>query len=57
MATGSIRACDELRNCPAALHADTLAAYLKTHLAHHRIDALKRLAEVLLALLQAESTL
>ena len=41
----------------ALLHADTLAAYLKTRLPHRRMDALKRLAEVLLALLQAESTL
>ncbi|WP_019011643.1 IS4 family transposase [Deinococcus aquatilis] len=41
----------------ALLHADTLAAHLKTRLPHRRVDALKRLAEVLLALLQAESTL
>ena len=41
----------------ARLHADTLAAHLKTHLPHRRLDALRRLAEVLLALLQAESTL
>ena len=41
----------------ALLHADTLAAYLKTRLPHRRIDAPRRLAEVLLALLQAESTL
>jgi len=34
-----------------------LAAHLKTHLPHRRMDALRRLAEVLLALLQAESTL
>ncbi|BDP43675.1 hypothetical protein DAETH_36440 (plasmid) [Deinococcus aetherius] len=41
----------------ARLHADTLAAHLKAHLPHRRLDALRRLAEVLLALLQAESTL
>ena len=41
----------------ARLHADTLADHLKTHLPHRRIDALKRLAEVHLAVLQAESTL
>ena len=41
----------------ARLHADTLADHLKTHLPHRRVDALKRLAEVLLAVLQAESTL
>lgn len=39
------------------MHADMLAAHLKTHLPHRRTDALQRLAEVLLALLQAESTL
>ena len=41
----------------ARLHADTLADHLKTHLPHRRLDALKRLSEVLLAVLQAESTL
>ncbi len=41
----------------ALLHADTLTAYLKDRLPHRRIDALTRLAEVLLAILQAESTL
>ncbi|MCD0155945.1 hypothetical protein IHN57_01590 [Deinococcus sp. 6GRE01] len=40
----------------ARLHADTLADHLQTHLPHRRVDALKRLAEVLLAVLQAEST-
>ena len=33
-----------------------LAAHLKTRLPHRRMDALKRLSEVLLALLQSEST-
>lgn len=42
---------------PARLHADTLAAHLKGCLPHRRTDALMRLAEVLLALLQAESSL
>ncbi len=37
----------------ARLHADTLSAHLKAHLPHRRLDALRRLAEVL----QAESTL
>ena len=41
----------------ALIHADTLAAYLKDHLPHRRTDALLRLAEVLLGILQAESTL
>ena len=41
----------------ALLHADTLAAYLKDRLPHRRTDALKRLAEVLLGILQAESAL
>ena len=41
----------------ALLHADTLAAYLKDRLPHRRTDALLRLAEVLLGILQAESTL
>ena len=41
----------------ALLHADTLAAYLKDRLPHRRTDALFRLAEVLLGILQAESTL
>ena len=41
----------------AQLHADTLATYLHTRWPHRRIDALRRLAEVLLAVLQAESTL
>lgn len=41
----------------ARLHADTLATHLHTHLPHRRLDALKRLAEVLLAVLQAESTI
>lgn len=41
----------------ARLHADTLAAYLHTRWPHRRTDALRRLAEVLLAVLQAESTL
>ncbi len=41
----------------ARFHADTLATHLKTHLPHRRLDALRRLAEVLLALIQAESTL
>ncbi|WP_428194488.1 IS4 family transposase [Deinococcus saxicola] len=41
----------------ALLHADMLAAHLKSRLPHRRLDALQRLAEVLLALLQAESTL
>lgn len=41
----------------ALLHADTLAAHLNTRLPHRRTDALRRLAEVLLALLQAEPTL
>ncbi|MDR6221408.1 hypothetical protein J2Y00_005044, partial [Deinococcus soli (ex Cha et al. 2016)] len=42
---------------PARLHADTLAAHLKGCLPQRRTDALRRLAEVLLALLQAESSL
>ena len=41
----------------ALLHADTLAAYLKDCLPHRRTDALLRLAEVLLGILQAESAL
>jgi len=41
----------------ARLHADTLADHLQAHLPHRRVDALKRLTEVLLAVLQAESTL
>jgi len=41
----------------ALLHADTLAAYLKDRLPHRRTDALLRLAEVLLGILQAESAL
>ena len=41
----------------ALIHADTLAAYLKDRLPHRRTDALTRLAEVLLGILQAESTL
>jgi len=41
----------------ALIHADTLAAYLKDRLPHRRIDALKRLAEVILGILQAESAL
>ena len=41
----------------ALLHADTLTTYLKERLPHRRVDALTRLAEVLLAILQAESTL
>ena len=41
----------------ALLHADTLAAYLKDRLPHRRTDALLRLAEVLLGILKAESTL
>ena len=41
----------------ALFHADTLAAYLKDRLPHRRTDALKRLAEVLLGILQAESAL
>ena len=41
----------------ALLHADTLAAHLKDRLPRRRIDALLRLAEVLLGILQAESTL
>ena len=41
----------------ALLHADTLAAYLKDRLPRRRTDALLRLAEVLLGILQAESTL
>ena len=40
----------------ALLHADTLAAYLKDRLPRRRTDALLRLAEVLLGILQAEST-
>ncbi|BBN97071.1 IS4 family transposase [Deinococcus grandis] len=41
----------------ARFHADTLATYLHTRWPHRRTDALRRLAEVLLAVLQAESTL
>ncbi|GGN43229.1 hypothetical protein GCM10010842_30490 [Deinococcus daejeonensis] len=41
----------------ARFHADTLATYLHTRWPHRRTDALRRLAEVLLAMLQAESTL
>ena len=41
----------------ALTHADTLAASLKDRLPRRRIDALQRLAEVLLGSLQAESTL
>ena len=41
----------------ALLHAATLAAYLKDRLPHCRTDALLRLAEVLLGILQAESAL
>ena len=42
---------------PARLHADTLATYLHTRWPHRRADALRRLAEVLLAVLPSESTL
>ena len=41
----------------ARFHTDTLATYLHTRWPHRRTDALRRLAEVLLAVLQAESTL
>jgi len=41
----------------ALLHADTLTAYLKLKLPHRRTDALRRVAEVLLGIVQAESTL
>ena len=41
----------------ALLHADTLGSYLKDRLPHRRTDALLRLAEVLLGILQAESAL
>ena len=40
----------------ALLHVDTLGAYLKDRLPHRRTDALVRLGEVLLGILQAEST-
>ena len=39
----------------ARFHADTLATYLHTRWPRRRTDALRRLAEVLLAVLQAES--
>lgn len=41
----------------ARFHADTLATNLKSRLPHRRLDAIKQIAEVLLALIQAESTL
>lgn len=41
----------------AQLHADTLATPLHSRWLHRRTDALQPAAEVLLALLQAESTL
>lgn len=40
----------------ALLHADTLTAYLKLKLPHRRIDALRRVSEVLFGIIQAEST-
>lgn len=41
----------------ARSHVDTLAEYLKERLPHHRRDTLRRVAEVLFGILQAESTL
>lgn len=41
----------------ALLHADTLTTYLKQKLPHRRTDALRRISEVLLGIIQAESTL
>lgn len=41
----------------ARLHVDTFAAYLKERLPHHRRDTLRRVAEVLFGIIQAESTL
>lgn len=40
----------------ARLHADALAVHLNTRLPHRRVDALRRLAKVLLTLLPSEST-
>lgn len=41
----------------ARSHVDTFTAYLKERLAHHRSDTLRRVAEVLFGIIQAESTL
>lgn len=46
-----------IRPSAARLHVDTLAEYLKERLSHHRRDTLRRVAEVLFGILQAESTL
>lgn len=46
-----------IRPSAARSHVDTLAEYLKERLAHHRRDTLRRVAEVLFGILQAESTL
>lgn len=41
----------------ARSHVDTLTAYMKERLAYHRSDILRRVAEVLFGMIQAESTL
>lgn len=46
-----------IRPSAARSHVDTFAAYLKERLAHHRSDTLRRVAEVLFGIIQAESTL
>lgn len=46
-----------IRPSAARSHVDTLAEYLKERLAHHRCDTLRRVAEVLFGIIQAESTL
>lgn len=46
-----------IRPSAARSHVDTLAEYLNERLSHHRRDTLRRVAEVLFGILQAESTL
>lgn len=46
-----------IRPSAARSHVDTFTAYLKERLVHHRIDTLRRVAEVLFGIIQAESTL
>jgi hypothetical protein len=45
-----------IRPSAARSHVDTLTEYLKERLVHHRRDTLRRVAEVLFGILQAEST-
>lgn len=46
-----------IRPRAARSHVDTFTAYLKERLPHHRRDTLRRVAEVLFGVIQAESTL